>query len=190
MTVCCCRGADAEAVVRLFERIAESEGWRPGGELRRHRETSVYFALLDAGETIGGVQLVAPDSGRLPAHSVWPELPEVGPDVAHVAVLALAPQYRGRRDPSLLWSLCLALWRHCVEVGITELWLEATPKMLRAYRLLGFPLRVQGEMREHWGEECYPCHLSVSEVAGTVAGKALSSTAYRSLLTAAVSLKA
>ena len=59
----------------------------------------------------------------------------------------------------------MELWRSCEAQGITELWLEATPPTLAVYRRLGFPLKVVGELRTHWGEDCYLCRMGVAEVA-------------------------
>ena len=42
----------------------------------------------------------------------------------------------------------------------------ATPRTLRCYQRLGWPLVIRGELREHWGEPCYLCSLSVRDVAG------------------------
>ena len=75
------------------------------------------------------------------------------------------------------------MWRYCVRRGVGELWLEATPHTLRAYRLVGWPLLVRGELREHWGEPCLPCSLSVREVAGALAERAARSEVYRRVLT-------
>lgn len=192
----------AEAVVLLFERVAAEEGWNPDGELRAHVAVSTYFGLWADGDgatspegrpgapslPIGGLQLVRSDAaGWLPCDRVWPELapPSAGAEgrtsVAHVAVLAVAREWRGRIG-GLFWRLTAAMWRHCVLSGIADLYLEATPRTLRCYQRLGWPLEVRGELREHWGEPCYPCVLSVREVAGSLAERAVRSEAYRHIL--------
>lgn len=185
----------AEPVIRLFEFIAAQEQWQHDGELRHHAHGSTYFALWHRAEgqepeIVGGLQLVLPDSatGTLPCHRVWMELPVPVPaGTCHAAVLAVSPMWRGKqmmessRLPAAFWTLCAALWRHCLETGVTELWLEATPTMLRCYRLLGWPLSVQGELRTHWGEPCYPCTVSVREVAGSLAEKATRSLLYKNI---------
>lgn len=190
------RHADAaESLILLFEELAAQEGWQYEGELRRHVDRSVYLGLYHRdGEQyarlIGGLQLVLPDreTRALRCHKVWAELTNpCAEGVAHAAVLAVAPEWRGRsggadaRLPAAFWTLCAALWRHCLENGITEIWLEATPVMLRCYRLLGWPLVVQGELRAHWGEPCYPCKLCLREVAGSLAEKAARSALYRDI---------
>ncbi len=191
-------------VVALFRRIAQAEGWQPGGELDAYPDRSVYFALRRTGEAgkqtgkdgvVGGLHLVLPDArGLLPGHRVWPELPVPDPpgSAAHILVLAAdgaEPASSGAGEPSPFWHLCAAMWGYCVEQGVRELRLEATPKMLRCYRLLGWPLVVRGELREHWGEPCYPCSLSVREVAGSLAEKAARSRVYRRVLADMVGIR-
>ena len=180
---------EAEALVRLFERVAGDEGWRPGDALRRDRDRSAYFGAHVGGTLAGGLQLVLPRHDRpLPCRAVWPEAggtigpdaAEDGPEAAEVLVLALLAPYRG--GPGLLWPLCVAMWRFCIQEGVTALLLEATPPTLAVYRRLGFPLEVIGELREHWGEECYLCRMGVTEVAEVLAGKAARSGTYRQVL--------
>lgn len=185
----CSLDHEREAVVSLFEQIAALESWQPGDQLRAHITRSVYFGVWDEERLVGGLQLVTPDeAGEVPTHHVWPELAviEASSLVLHAAVLAVLPDYRGKDGSTVFWQLGSVFWRHCVEKGVKMIWLEATPKMLRAYRLLGWPLVVIGELREHWGEPCYPCCLSVREVAGSLAERALVSTTYRRIFTAAL----
>jgi GNAT superfamily N-acetyltransferase len=176
---------DREAIIRLFEGIALAEGWQPNGELRSHQERSVYFGVWDGELLAGGLQLVTPDTeNRLPTHAVWPELESVenGSSVLHAAVLALLPEYRGKDHGAMFWNLGVELWRYCIKNEVKTLWLEATPKTMRGYKLLGWPLVIQGELRTHWGEPCYPCTLSVREVAGSLTERAFSSEVYRNVL--------
>ena len=185
--------ARCHEVITLFERIAAAESWQPGDQLRAHVERSVYFGVWNGEQLVGGLQLVTPDeAGEVPTHQVWPELAiqDATSGVLHAAVLAVLPEYRGKDSGAAFWQLGSALWRYCVENQVKTVWLEATPKMLRCYRLLGWPLVVIGELREHWGEPCYPCSLSVREVAGSLAERALVSTTYRSIFTAALQPKA
>lgn len=179
-------------VIQLFEGIARAEGWQPGDQLRAHLDRSTYFGVFDGDRLVGGLQLVTPDeAGEVPTHQIWPELPTLDTTTGtlHAAVLAVLPEYRGKDSGAAFWQLGSSLWRYCVENQVKTIWLEATPKMLRCYRLLGWPLVVIGELREHWGEPCYPCSLSVREVAGSLAERALVSTTYRSIFTAALQPK-
>jgi hypothetical protein len=173
---------EAEPLVRLFERVAGEEGWRPGGALRLWPDRSVYFALEAGGRLAGGLQLVRADpQGRLPCHALWPEA-GVGPPgrSAHVAVLALDREARGRSD--LFWSLAVETWRYCVGEGIAALSLEVTPRVLPIYRRLGWPLEVRGGPRPHWGEDCYLCALGIPEVAQTLLKRTESSPYYRRIV--------
>ena len=60
--------------------------------------------------------------------------------------------------------------------------IEATPPTLRLYRRLGWPLRIIGELRLHWGEQCYLCGMGVQDVADALVGKAQRARSYRILV--------
>jgi GNAT superfamily N-acetyltransferase len=180
---------ERKAIIGLFEGIAEAEGWQPGDQFQAHIARSTYFGIWDEEKLVGGLQLISPDeAGELPSHLVWPELPTVesAAPALHAAVLAVLPEYRGKDGGAAFWSLGVTLWRYCVEGGVKTIYLEATPKMLRCYRLLGWPLEVIGELRTHWGEPCFPTRLSVREVAGSLAERAIHSTTYRGIFTNAL----
>jgi hypothetical protein len=149
-----CEGDAAEPIIRLFEGIALAENWQPGDQFRAHAGRSIYLGLWKDETLGGGMQLILPDGeGHIPSHLVWPELPQVGEESRHAAVLAVLPEYRRIDHAAAFWSLCVALWRYGQENNVTTLWLEATPKMLRCYRLLGWPLVVEGELRQHGPEQ-------------------------------------
>lgn len=177
-----------DALVSLFARIADEEGWQPSGELGAYRHRSVYFGLYDGSEPVGGLQVVLPDgSGTLPCLRVWPEHDFTGrSDVAHVAMLAVVQPVRGKQNagpsPFLFWLLCVEMWRWCRTRGIAELWLEATPRTLGCYRRMGWPLAVRGPLREHWGEPCYLVSLNMEAVTQSVTAKARRSSTYRRIL--------
>lgn len=176
---------EVEALVRLFEGIAATEGWEPGGALRSWVDRSIYFALEVNGELIGGLQLVRPDTGgRLPCQSVWPEVP-VDPSghCAHVAILALDQKFRGQ--PLLFWHLVIEMWRYCVGSNIASFFLEVTPRILPIYQRLGWPLKIEGELREHWGEPCYCCSLGIPEVAASLLHRSENSPYYREIISQA-----
>ncbi|MBB6050727.1 hypothetical protein [Armatimonas rosea] len=84
--------AEQNTVLQLFEQIAEEEGWQPGDQLRAHLNRSGFFGCWEKDLLIGGLQLVTPDeAGEVPTHLVWPELPILGSDSVHAAVLAVLP---------------------------------------------------------------------------------------------------
>lgn len=154
---------EVDELVQLFATIASQENWRPGDDLLRYQDRSVYLAGASGDSIIGGIQLVLGDGQQpLPFTLTWPEIccPS-NPRVGHVLILALDKGHRGGLGFFGLLSLCL--WRECKIRGIEELWLEATPAKLKVYRRLGWPLNVRGELREHWGEPCVLCSLSVAE---------------------------
>jgi GNAT superfamily N-acetyltransferase len=174
--------AEIESLISLFERIAVEQEWRPGAQLRAYPFHSVYFGLFAGTELAGGLQLVvSSESERLPCLTVWPELGLAQrPDVADIALLALDREYRGQQK--LFWLLCVEMWRYCRDHGIATLWVEVTPARLQLYRRLGWPLEIAGDLRLHWGEECYPCHMAVEDVREAIEARAQSTPAYRKLL--------
>lgn len=176
---------EVEALVQLFEGIAEDEGWKPDGALRSWLDRSVYFALEVHGERAGGLQLVLLDAaGTLPYQAIWPEVPLSAPGrQAHVAILAMTAPFRGQT--LLFWRLVVEMWRHCVGEGLVSLSIEVTPRVLPLYWRLGWPLKVQGELREHWGEPCYPALLGVPEVAESLLRRAEHSAYYREIISQA-----
>lgn len=186
---------EIESLVCLFEEVAMQEGWLPGDALRRYRDQSIYFGLHDPAKgfgLIGGIQLILPGAdSRIPSQSVWPELqfaadgPGRSHGVAHIAVMAVAQNWRGAFGSDgggLFWNLAVAMWRHCVLNGIGELFLEATPRTLRCYRRMGWPLVIRGDLRMHWGELCYLTSMTVREVGGALTERAVRSPQYRSIV--------
>ena len=171
-----------DTLLTLFERVASEQGWQPGNQMRYHTDNSIFFAAYVNGKLAGGLQLVIPDdTGLLPSHAVWPDVDlTVSKKGGHVAVLALLPEYRGSHD--LFWKICVEMWRYCVTTGMEPLTLEVTPSMLNLYRKIGFPLKVVGDLREHWGEPCYLTRLDILDVAGTLLIKAVKSTTYKRLV--------
>lgn len=173
---------ETEALVSLFEGIAAAEGWQPEGALRHWTDRSVYFAVQVHGELVGGLQLVRPNAtGALPCHVLWPEVaPSIPSRRGHVAILALAPTFRGQG--LLFWRLVVEMWRYCVGEGITLLSLEVTPRVLPLYRRLGWPLTSHGDLRLHWGEPCHLCTLGIPEVAQALLQQAANSPNYRQVV--------
>lgn len=178
---------EVETLVGLFENVARVEGWQPEDALRHNRENSVYFGLYVQGQLAGGLQLVRSvlrdDSrGVLPCQVVWPEIPVPLPlsRRAHVSVLALDASVRGQGN--LFWMLVVEMWRYCVGEGIATLFIEVTPRVLPLYQRLGWPLKIQGERKVHWGEECYLCTLGIPEVAQTLLLKAENSRYYQHII--------
>ncbi len=174
---------DVERLIGLFEKISCELGWLPGSQLRDYQADAVHFAALVGEALAGGMQVVSATSGQsLPYCRVWPELAEPERlDVAHVTIFALRKEYRAKCD--LFWPLCVEFWRFCKANNISAMRLEATPATLRLYRRIGWPLRIIGDLRMHWGEPCYLCEMGTAEVADALARKAQRCTSYRQLLT-------
>ena len=171
-----------EALLRLFEQVAVEQGWQSGNQLRAYSEQSIYFAVTINGDLVGGVQLVVGSTnGLLPCLTVWPELGLSGrTNVTDLALIAFLSEYRGKC--ALFWRVLVEVWRYCHQQGINELWMEITPRILKLYRKLGWPLEVMGPLRHHWGEECYPCMVDVQELEDLFIGKARQSSFYQELL--------
>ncbi len=177
---------DINDLLKIFERVAEEEGWQPGSQLRAYPDTARYLAVLVGSDLAGGLQVVLPDAGGLlPYRAVWPEAQVCARGlVAEVTVLAIRRECRGRSG--FFWPLCAELWRLCACEGVGTIVLEATPRMLERYRRVGWPLEVAGDLRLHWGEECYLCKMDVRTVAGSLLQLALRSSSYRALIVQAV----
>jgi hypothetical protein len=174
---------EIETLVRLFEGVASEENWQPGEALRLWQDRSVYFALVVEGEIVGGLQLVQPDeaTGKLSCQTIWPEVSIRSPRrVAHIAILALHKASRG--TPLLFWRLGVEMWRYCVAESITNLFIEVTPRVMPLYQRLGWPLKIEGELRPHWGEDCYLCTLGIPEVAEAILRRSESSPYYREII--------
>jgi hypothetical protein len=173
---------EVEALIRLFEGVAQSEGWQPEGALRRGQDRSVYFALEVQKQLVGGLQLVMPDgAGRLSWQAIWPEVPILTRTrVAHIAILALEEEFRGR--PLLFWRLGVEMWRYCVGENLATLFIEVTPRVLPLYHRLGWPLKIEGQARRHWGEDCYLCSLGIPEVAEAILRRSERSPYYREIV--------
>ena len=151
-------GAETDALIGSFERIAAELAWQPVDQLRAYQGVALHLAVRVGEELAGGLQVVL-GSGEadLPYRRVWPEAGAAGASAAHVTILALEKPYRGH--PGLFGPLCVELWRHCDAGNIGQIVIEATPVTLRLYRRLGWPLKVIGDLRLHWGEECYLCAM-------------------------------
>jgi ribosomal protein S18 acetylase RimI-like enzyme len=177
-----CGADEAAGLIGLLEGIAAELSWQPGDQLRAYAGLAVHFAAYVDGALAGGLQLVpALACDILPCERVWPDvrLPR-RERTAHISILAVRREYRG--NAGLLWPLAVALWRHCAASGIANVSLEATPNTYRAYRRLGWPLEVVGDLRPHWGEDCLLCRMGVAEVAGNLLLRATRSATYRRIV--------
>ena len=171
---------EIKGLTQVLEDVARRLGWQPGCQLRGCQPVTRHLAVLVQGEVIGGLQLVTPlDAGRFAFRSVWPDAVVSDAITAHVPILALREEYRGRFG--LFWPLCVELWRCCCAQGVQTIVLEATPATLKLYQRLGWPLEVVGELRPHWGEDCCLCRMNVQAVAVDLSVKARKSQTYRLL---------
>jgi hypothetical protein len=169
-------------LLALFQQVAGELSWQPGEFLNAAPQNSQHFAGFVEGKLAGGIQLVLQDEeGCLPCQRVWSELHfDKQERLGHVTIMALSPEFRG--CPGLFWSICVELWRYCVEQKQEGIILECTPPMYKLYRRIGWPLTVIGGLRMHWGEECYLCQMQTIEVAGSLLVKAIRSQTYQELV--------
>jgi len=176
-------GAETDALIELFERMAAELSWQPGEQLRNYEAQAVHSAAYVDGILAGGLQLVPASLCRaLPCELVWPDvcLPR-REETAHISVLAVRREYRG--GGGLLWPLCVAMWCYCALHQIADISLEVTPKTYALYKRLGWPLEIIGDLRQHWGEDyCYLCRMGTAEVAGAMLMKAPRSDLYRGIV--------
>lgn len=173
---------EIQTLIHVLEDIARQLGWQPGHQLHTCLPNAQHLAVLVRGEIAGGLQFMATShAGGFAFRHVWPEAEVSDPaSTIHITIMALREEYRGRFG--LFWPLCVELWRYCGAQGIRFIVLEATPPTLRLYRRLGWPLEIMGELRMHWGEECYLCRMDVQDVAEALAAKAEKSNTYRILV--------
>lgn len=176
------RTDEVESLLSVLEGVACELLWQPGDDLRAWQENTRHLAILIGDTIAGGLQAVCgAASNPLPYRRVWPEVDVIDAAyAAHVTVLALDRKYRGR--PDLFGPLCVELWRSCAADGIETIIIEATPATLAVYRRLGWPLEIIGELRRHWGEECYLCRMGVREVAEALSLKARRSPSHRRMV--------
>ncbi len=177
-----CEADEATALIGLLERIAAELAWQPGEQLRSYQPAAVHFAAYVEGVLAGGLQLVpATRCATLPCELVWPEvrLPRRA-QTAHISIMAVSREYRGTAE--LLWPLCIAMWRYCAAHRITDISLEVTPDLYRLYRRLGWPLEIVGDLRPHWGEDCFLCRMGAAEVAGAMVIRAMRSSGYQAIV--------
>lgn len=180
--VCYESQSETETLLLFFESIAQEQDWKPSNQLRAYPLSSVSFGLEVNDLLVGGLQLIrGNETEGLPCLTIWPELAlQNRMDVADIALLAIDPVQRGKQD--LFWLLCVEMWRYCRDNHINRLWVEVTPAKLRLYRRLGWPLQIAGPLRKHWGEECYPCYMTLDAAKQEVATKASKSGYYRHIL--------
>jgi hypothetical protein len=171
-----------EDLRRLFDDVALDEGWTPGRYLQDCAERSLFVGVSAENARIAGLQLVLEDpSAPLPLLAVWPEIADqVHWRAAEVAVLAVRAPHRGSRR--LLWFLAAEVWRVCQMRSISEIWLAATERRVRQYRLLGWPLEVKGGLRRHWGEDCLPCRVRVADAEAYVRRRVGKEECFRSIV--------
>ncbi|BCM94489.1 hypothetical protein IAD21_06396 (plasmid) [Abditibacteriota bacterium] len=188
--------AEVRELVAVFAAIAAEQGWEPGGALEQYTQRSVYFALRGGAwgtHLLGGLQLLLPEeSGTLPCHILWPTAPlypsrNGKPRCAHLAMLGLLGEARGHRLH--FWHLGIEMWRFCIAVGITTLFIEVTPRVLPLYQYLGWPLTICGDTLLHWGEECYLCTMELPDVAQTLLRRAQNSRHYHRIIAQAFRLE-
>lgn len=191
--------AEVTCLLEQLERIAGELSWQPEDQIRTSADQAIHIAAVVGDQVAGGLQVVVNKqavrnkqalvqgeitmgngSRCLPCLSVWPEVNVGERPAAHITILALEREYRGH--PGLFWPLCVELWRWCYAGGIHTLFLEATPATMRVYQRMGWPLEVVGELRPHWGEDCYLCRTDIQQMEQEIICRASQSVRYRAFL--------
>jgi hypothetical protein len=174
---------EIEEVITFFEAIASERSWQPKDQLRAYPLSSKYFALRVGNVLAGALQFVVGGVTieGLPCLAVWPELQlQHQNEVADIALLALRKDYRGQRK--LFWLLCTEMWRYCVRHNICELWVEATPRVVKIYQeVFGWPLQIEGPLRLQWDEYCYPCKMSVDVIGEVIRARSQKLQTYKQI---------
>ena len=180
-------------LLEQLERIAVELLWQPADQIRAYADRAIHIVAVEGDKTAGGLQvivnrqssentpsLVNSEASSLPCLNVWPEVIIGEQPAAHITILALEREYRGH--PGLFWPLCVELWRWCHAGGICTLFLEATPATMRVYQRMGWPLEIVGELRPHWGEDCYLCRTDIRQMEEEISRRASRSARYRAFL--------
>lgn len=169
------------SLLEQLGRIAAELLWQPADQIHAHADQAVHIAALEGDKTAGGLQVIVNNEvSSLPCLNVWPEVSMGMQPAARITILALEREYRGH--PGLFWPLCVELWRWCQAAGIRTLFLEATPATMRVYQRMGWPLEVAGELRLHWGEDCYLCRTDIRQMEKEITRRASKSTRYQAFL--------
>jgi N-acyl-L-homoserine lactone synthetase len=169
---------EAAPLLSVFLKVAGEKGWNLEGQLSDYPEESRYFALIRAGQVVGGVKLVLGNDQGLPIARVWPEMQLVGrSDVAELALLAFSSDQRGSLDD--LWVVTVEMWRYCASHGVREVWAELTPRNVKLYKRLGWPFEAMGQLRDYLGEASLPCRMMVDDAQLVVVERARASERFR-----------
>lgn len=171
-------GEEGRPVIDLLYAIEVERGLDVADHLEAYLDHPVFFAAMRNGELVGGIKLVMGNPEGLPIHEVWPELNLVGrTDVADLSLLALRGGRRG--DLYAVGSLINAVWVHCRECGVSEVWAELPPRNIKLYQRMGFPFEVMGEKRDYWGTPHVPSRVVLDKAAEVVAERTAISGLYQ-----------
>ena len=172
---------EIDNLLTQLERIAAELSWQPGDQIRAGATDASHLVGVVENRVAGGLQVIVENEAvSLPCRKVWPEVQTGQGPAAHVTILALEREYRGR--PGLFWPLCVELWRWCQAGGVATLMLEATPATMRVYQRMGWPLEIVGDLRLHWGENCYLCRSGIRQMEDAIALRAQQSALYRGFI--------
>ncbi len=126
---------DAQALMRAV--FVDELGWDSTLPDRWDRH-SVYVLGRQRGRVFGALRVVAPDAaGHLPISYLWESFPRLGASArpCELGRLAVHADCRGRVDPAEGMRAVLAVVK---ELGVTHLFVDATPEAEPLYRLFGF----------------------------------------------------
>ncbi len=151
--------AETQDLVGLFTTVADTQGWQSGDDLPAFTRQSIHWAVWNDGDLLGGLRLTFDGPLGFPFERVWPDhRVEARTQTADISLLCLTGD--SRHYFSSFWLCCVEMIRYCNQNGIVYLYAEIPPDRLASYRRLGWNFEVTGDLRPHWGEDCYLCRMT------------------------------
>jgi hypothetical protein len=168
---------ELEGAFQLRHRVAVEGGLirpeeLPGGlERDNHDDVALQLAGWNGSTLIATIRLVFGTPGRkLPTEELFDALIEPGERVVDWGRLSIAPEYRDH-EHRMFWAVIGAAWLVSRARGFRLVVGTSSGEMIDRYRAAGFPIKVLGPPRWHWGKFRYPMIMDPAEI-DTSAGKA------------------
>jgi N-acyl-L-homoserine lactone synthetase len=154
--------SETESGLRLRYRVAAARGWvsiediPDGIERDPFDDEAIHIGGWEGGEIVATMRLLfGSPTRRLPVEELFELDLGAGTPVVEWGRISVAPEYRSP-DHRVFWGLLARGWLEGRARGFSVVAGIASTGMVARYRSAGFPVRVLGEPRLHWGEDRYP----------------------------------